>query len=631
MAIDIEVEFQVLRRRVEELEGRLRHRDEQLGVEKDRCAKARKKIKQLLLKIQERDRLIGQLRVALEQAREIAADGGAAAAAAAAAAARASSAAAAGGCAVAPGVAGQMGRGAKTVSLQEAPAATRPGSADPRQLAAAQERAAIVAQLETHLAQMRASLASSERELQELQERRRHKEAEWNSRPEDVQPVPEMQVHWQTLGVIGQQIQEKRQFAAELAQKTKELEMQVVQQRALIHASLETNPADAEDLDVADDATGVEMLASPTHDGCVTMQEGDLDDEALGAFLSAAGAAAEVVFARPALQAAFVSQPPRLSAAALEGCKPEERAQALSLFSAWVAVAGDPPHSLLVSDVSLQPPDVQELHSTLDTCGAQLQEVEMTHCHCKEAICRSLLLAISAQPLRRLNLGYNALGAAGASALVEAAPAWSGCLEHLCLEMNGLSDAGCMELAGSLANGHLASLRVLELGWNELSSECAPALAKLLAGTVDGPGAPPISMCKLERLSLGGNRFGSEGACELTMGALQQPERRLQLDLSMNHVGAEPLLAVAGWAETCCSCSTTAICVNLEWNTIDDLNAVERAAKSLGNSTLGKAASTEGESGAPTRAPLLLVANNDELADLDPQDILRKSHGLIRV
>merc|ERR1719454_702352 len=86
---------------------------------------------------------------------------------------------------------------------------------------------------------MRTNLAESERELLELEEMKLIKEAEWNaeggasSASSSASPQA-LQVHWQRLSMITQQLQEKRRFAAELTQKTRELEEQLAQQRSLI-------------------------------------------------------------------------------------------------------------------------------------------------------------------------------------------------------------------------------------------------------------------------------------------------------------------------------------------------------------------------------------------------------------
>jgi len=605
MAMGHEVEATPLQTRIHELESKLRTRDDQLSAERDRSSKARKKIRQLLAKIQERDRLIGMLKGALEQALECSSD-----------------------CKGSIAAAVEAGSPTKpdgsTNANSSVDSVRHPADAPRVPVCVVDERAAIVAQLEEHLTQMRASLASRLSELHELEKRRQIKEAEWNSLNE-AQPVADMHMYWQTLGMIGQQILEKRRFADELSHKTRALEVQLTQYRPSTQASVGEDVVDSDEVDAADQAADWTQQFWTKEASSHPPASSSIEDEQLSTFLSAAGQAATVVLGRPALREAFASSPPRLSAAALDGCGPVERAHALSLFVAWVAVAGEPVQALIVSDMSFKRSDVQEIRGTLETCGAQLEEIEMTRCPSQEAICRPLLHTIATQPLRRLNLGYNALGVAGAATLMEVAPAWSNSLEHLCLEMNGLGDAGCLEIANSLSKGLLGSLRALELGWNELSATCAPALAALL----DGPANDSCICCRLMRLGLGGNRLGSEGAQALILGALGDPTRRLDLDMSMNHVGSEPLYAVAKWALSC-SCNSTLVSISLEWNTIDDVEAVNNAAHALATSPLGASFRSPTEPGSELSPPLLLVGNNDELADLDPAEVFRKSCGLIR-
>ncbi|CAK0788542.1 unnamed protein product, partial [Prorocentrum cordatum] len=173
-----------------------------------------------------------------------------------------------------------------------------------------------------------------------------------------------------------------------------------------------------------------------------------------------------------------------------------------------------------------------------------------------------------------------------------AAASWAGSLEHLSVEMNGIGDDACREMCAALAAGALPRLRALELGWNELSSACGPSLASLLTGPRgDEPEAPPRT---LQRLGLSGNTLGSEGAedhgmaagvlrrarrgsrCEcsearevvLIAAAVSEPARVLDLDLSMNYVGASALGKLAEWAKEC-TCDRLAVSIGLEWNDIE--------------------------------------------------------------
>jgi len=517
--------------------------------------------------------------------------------------------------------------------------------------AAIRERADIVMQLERHLGQMRANLVESEREVQELEARKREKEAEWGRGPDELShsSTATVRVHWQRLGMIGQQLQEKRDFANELHQKTKGLEEQLKQQTvfleelrrsknqspesaspdlgksdSLLGDALDDDGDEDDGIDNDEDDDGMDDdlehdIPEAMHDVVGEVSLNSTGDEALHAFLSAAGEAADMILERSALRAAFEAQPPILSDSAMDGLEAEERAQALSLFAAWVAVSTEP-RALRLCDLALQLTDAVELHNTLETCGAQLEEWEMTRCPAKEGTMRALLHGLASQPLQQLNLGYNALGPAGINALSAAASAWSSTLQHLGLEMNGLGDNGCGEVAKVLLGGVLPHVRILELGWNELSAACAPALANLLrhrgSSTEGGAGCPlPL----IAKVGLGGNKLGSDGAKTLVLAALACPARRLELDLSMNHVGTPPLLALAEWVETE-AVGPVAVTLCLEWNVIDDVAAVKRLAASVGARGLARGTVAE---------PLVRLANNDDLADLDPADVLATSMGFV--
>jgi len=637
----IEARNTLLQQRVVALEQELRERDELLAGERERSARAKKKVKQLLAKLTERDEVIGGLRSALKEARA-------------------------------------LNEQAVNMQRQLSPPDRRRGSLERRRQSsveasqenAIRERADIVKLLEGHLTQMRMNLAESEREVRELEEKKLAKEVEWNQQGGSGSGgASSSQVHFQRLGMIEQQLQQKRRFSAELTRKTKQLEEQLLQQRTLIddlkrsvspdgEASLSDEPADLDAVGGKDGVFNTDPLPqrrpSADHTAApsdflpqrrpsadytaaprvtlvqqLTKSPGKPSNDALDAFLAAAGEAAEVITSRPDLKAAFEGMPLEFTAAAVEGCTSEERAQALSLFAAWAGSASESPQRAMhLSDFHLQLEDVQALDRTFRTCGAVIEEWEMTRCPASESLIRSLLGALSGQPLRRLNLGYDALGPVGAVALVGAAGSWSATLEDLSLEMNGLGDAGCNEIAKMISGGALPSLRSLELGWNELSAGCAASLSRLIptaaiGSDADGGDDAVCTTSKLCKLGLSGNKLGLEGAETLVVAVLSQPGLQFELDLSMNHVGgAGPLLAMSDWAEKGAS-TALAVTINLEWNTIDDDAAVRRFAEAIGKADL------KPPPDAMEQLPLLRLANNDELHELDPAEITRISQGLV--
>jgi len=598
-----------LQGRVKELETKLRVTSEQLGRERDRSSRARKKLRQLLEKLRERDALIDRI-----------ARGGA-------------------GDLVAKHRAAGVDNG--TAGLQSLPGEDDRGRfrrrPSTKEVAAhnnsvSQKREEIVRLLEGHLAEMRVNLLESQSELQELLEKKLAKEAEWTQQPEQERSKAKSQVHGHALSMLTEQVNEKRRFAADLNNKVAVLEEQITQQRSLMPSRGGPSRATSD----GEALTTAELNGKDTDDDTKMMPRDEVPYEtaggsspafcrqatgdALTAFLEAAGPSAEVILERPALHAAFEAHPLQLSSDAIDDCSPEERALALSLFTAWASTAGN---SLQMSDVALEVSDVLELKSTLETCGARLAEWDTSRCLASESTARALFQALATQPLRQLSLGYNALGAAGAAALVEAAGAWSHSLELLGLEMNGLGDSGCRALASALTRGVLPCLRSLELGWNELSGVSAPSLAGLLLRPADCTSAPISGPPCLRRLGLGGNKFADDGARPLILAALANPDRPLELDLSMNHIGSQPLTALCEWAEAD-GHAALQVSINLEWNVIDGVPLVQRLAEALSRSRLAKGRSPSGP-----REPLVRLGNNDELADLEPSAILSQSRGLI--
>jgi len=588
--------------RIKELEALLEQTEEDLAVEQDRSARAKKKVKQLLSKLAERDAALAEQHKNLEKARE---------ALTAMPSSPSSSRPRVQEAWHIPPEGSRSKRPERHKRREENEEPRSRGGSFSSQDLAAKERAAIVSQLEEHLVAMRIDLQESEREVKEMEERHALKEAEWHSSP--TQQSPE---NAKALSLLVQQVQEKRRFAVEMAKKTKLLEQQVEKQRSVIvellsgqrRLSKQRSSSEVEEQTPEADASPVAELVTP-----LVFQ----DNKALKAFLDAAGPSGGIILWSPALRAAFEGMPPELGDGALEACDAAERVQVLSLFTAWVAVASS--RSMQLCDLNLSEEECSEMVKTLETCGAQLACWEMTRCPLAGDSASSLLASLASQPLRRLMLGYNALGPDGAKSLASAARSstWTSSLEHLGLEMNGLGDRGCSQVCRILKDGLLPGLLVLELGWNELSPSSAEELVELLDGA---PNAPKLS---LRRLGLTGNRLSSEGAAQLALAALSDTSRKLELDLSMNHVASSALLAVASWAEGRAkeqpATSTTSLCIGLEWNVVDDASAVQKLAAALADSRL--------EVDPSSRQPLLRLSNND--FDAEPAKVLQASAGLL--
>ncbi|CAJ1425889.1 unnamed protein product [Effrenium voratum] len=496
--------------RARDLERLLIQSQAALAEERETCSKAKKKVRQLLAKLEQRDRKIVDLTSKLEAAK------------------------------------------AKVTSVQ-------PKS---RTVDLAQQRAELVGQLEKLLGAMRCDLGASEAEVEDLETR--HQAEVAAGRPERAQ----------ALALLGLQLQEKQKCSAELAAKVKALEDQLDEQRLQIL-----------------------QLLSPSASPKVSDREGGKKlPPSLKAFLEAAGPKEpDFVLARPALLSAF-TESLELNDVALEDVAPEERLQMLSLFLAWAVVGHGVVH---FCDLEFSEEEVKALEQTLVAAG-EVKEWEMTRCRGHEEIFK----ALAPQPLCRLNLGYNALGLQGISVLLKAAEsrAWSSSLSSLGLEMNGLGDKGCAKIVES--RQLLPSLSILELGWNELTEASAKVLLPLVP--------------QLRRLGLGGNSL-KQGGISLALQALAEPSRELELDLSMNHISSsavwEMVRLLALPKEEC----ELRVTVNLEWNVVDDPEAVRALARALACS--GLAADVAGQ-------PLFQLANN-ELEGLEPSEVLDESKNLI--
>ena len=143
-----------------------------------------------------------------------------------------------------------------------------------------------------------------------------------------------------------------------------------------------------------------------------------------------------------------------------------------------------------------------------------------------EAIARAV--EASSSKLKRLELGFNGIGDAGAEKLAAAVVAshessgvGSGSLTRLLLYDNGITDVGALALAAALPRSRLTEL---SLDGNEITDVGACALAEAIEAT-------PSS--SLEKLGLDGNKITDVGAVCLA-AALQQSRSLTDVYLSYN-------------------------------------------------------------------------------------------------
>lgn len=577
--------FLTLQLKIAELELALRRKEEELAAEKERCQRACRKVKQLLLKLGERDRTIAELKTAQAPGDQ------------------------------SPSFTPSRRRGrpdgfsqkgrpvspSRDGTLQE-DSSTKLG-ASRAQLAI--ERAQILTMLEGHMSQMRSLHAASEKEVEELQKKKQQREVELSDIFLDG---PGMAEAISALSILKQQLQDKRRFTLEMGIKIKGVERELAKHRACLEQMRGVGPYES-----ALPVCLEEETESPEEILVTTPQKPS--NKALEVYLEHIGPSAEFILRRPALIASFEAYPPELTASVLDGFTVVQRAQVLSFFTAWATAAQETTRAMRLSDLRLQSEDLAALSGTLQTCPAHLEEVSVNRCPMGTELADQFFQSLVSQPLKRLSMGYSALGPEGAEAFVRSAHSavWIETLIELSLEMTGIGDEGCKEVSAALGQGILPLLRQLELGWNELSADSAPGLAALLKPT----GARKSPPCQIEKMGLGGNQLGSSGAAQLMSAALSIPSRILILDISMNRVGSKAL------EEVCQSLSQesegfvnpdTQLAIILEWNEVEDVDTVKALAAALPETD-------ESPSG---RSPILRLTNNE--LGLDPteaQELLR--------
>eukprot|EP01069_Polyplicarium_translucidae_P003155 Polyplicarium_translucidae@DN2225_c0_g1_i5.p1 len=163
-------------------------------------------------------------------------------------------------------------------------------------------------------------------------------------------------------------------------------------------------------------------------------------------------------------------------------------------------------------------------------------------------------------------------------------------LTDLLMPVNQLRDEGARTLARLLKMRALPNLACLDLRWNEIGVEGAAAFASTFqALAIDkqqaeesesprGTGTHPLRL-----VNLAGNRVQDAGATSMvTAMALSGGGIVDTLDLSMNQIGNEiltTLLNLVGNPQTYNNLETTT--VSLEWNEVDDGEAVQRLAATM--------------------------------------------------
>lgn len=291
--------------RVRELERLLIYKEAELARERDKCERAKKKVRQLLAKLSERDGKIAELTLKLE---------------------------------------------AK---------ASKSGK-DPGRVA--KQRAQIVAQLEEHLAQMQQDLSASQAELDDLVAKHRSKEQElFALAVEERDPEG---IH--SLALLGLQVQDRKNSTEELMQKIKELENQLEDQRSMIVEILSGQPRKKNTSEPQTFAPAAPD-APDTPDAALEPAFGPALPGKLRTFLEAAGREAmDLISQNQELLEAF-TELNGLGETGFESLKtPEQRALLLSLVAAWAIVTES---ALNLKDLTFEDEDLQAVVAALDECG----------------------------------------------------------------------------------------------------------------------------------------------------------------------------------------------------------------------------------------------------------------------
>lgn len=402
--------------RVRELERLLIYKEAELARERDKCERAKKKVRQLLAKLSERDGKIAELTLKLE---------------------------------------------AK---------ASKSGK-DPGRVA--KQRAQIVAQLEEHLAQMQQDLSASQAELDDLVAKHRSKEQElFALAVEERDPEG---IH--SLALLGLQVQDRKNSTEELMQKIKELENQLEDQRSMIVEILSGQPRKKNTSEPQTFAPAAPD-APDTPDAALEPAFGPALPGKLRTFLEAAGREAmDLISQNQELLEAF-TELNGLGETGFESLKtPEQRALLLSLVAAWAIVTES---ALNLKDLTFEDEDLQAVVAALDECGKIKEWDMARCCCSENAFSSLMNALgkqpLSRLALGYNTLGLQGLGSILNAASQHLT--WASTLSSLSLEMNGFGDEGCLKLVQS--QRFLPGLGVLELGWNQITYRSTEALASLL-------------------------------------------------------------------------------------------------------------------------------------------------------
>jgi Leucine-rich repeat (LRR) protein len=167
------------------------------------------------------------------------------------------------------------------------------------------------------------------------------------------------------------------------------------------------------------------------------------------------------------------------------------------------------------------------LESNLELRFENLKELNLSYNGIDEGMIAEINnLLFSRMRLTSLNLGYNHIGVAGATAIANSLHMAK--LTSLDLERNQIGDVGARAIANS---EHMKNLTSLNLAWNQIGDVGASAIAN----------SP--HMARLNSLNLGLNQLGDKGAQAIANSKYMA--RLTSLDLGWNHIGEAGATAIA--------------------------------------------------------------------------------------
>jgi len=332
-------------------------------------------------------------------------------------------------------------------------------------------QAEVVAHLQASIKAMKDKVGKVQEDLRVYEGKKTSRESEWPSQPVEIRENPEkVQRHLAKLKALEDAIKRKVNEESALSAVVNQLEDKL--KEALVAPKASAAPATTVSRGGAEGPPTVEMHEFD-EDELLDLRPAEPQDARFAEWLTG-HPELETVLKEQGVEVwdSFDGDVGRLEISLADCSAP---GSLFDVYLGWIAYNGQLTR-LTMSDTTLDAGMAGRLCESVNQLKT-VSALELNRCGLTGTVCDILGAELEALPLEEVNFGYNNFGVHGAQALSCHLPSWSTTLSVLNLQVNTLGDAGAAELATAFRGGTFPSLGVLDLRWNELKADGAQALA----------------------------------------------------------------------------------------------------------------------------------------------------------